>query len=47
MVYMHLPAEKMTLLCPGNCWSSGSEQAVQKLKDALGNENVVLKVVSD
>ena len=42
-VYMHLPAEKMTLLCPRTSWSSGSEEAVRKLKEELGAENVVLK----
>ena len=42
-VYMHIPAEKMTLLCPGSCWSSGSETALRRLRDALGAENVVLK----
>ena len=44
-VYMHLPAEKMTLLCPRTSWSSGSERTVQKLKEALGAENVVMKRV--
>ena len=42
-VYMHLPAEKMTLLCPRTSWSSGSEEALRRLRDALGAENVVLK----
>ncbi len=42
-VYMHLPAEKMTLLCPRTSWSGGSEDAIRKLKEALGSENVVLK----
>ena len=44
-VYMHLPAEKMTLLCPRTSWSSGSERTVQKLKEALDAENVVMKRV--
>ena len=42
-VYMHIPAEKMTLLCPRNAWCSGSDSCLRRLKDALGAENVVLK----
>ena len=42
-VYMHIPAEKMTLLCPRNAWCSGSESCLHRLKDALGPDNVVLK----
>ena len=42
-VYMHLPAEKMTLLCPKTSWCSGSESCLKRLRDAIGAENVVLR----
>ena len=42
-VYMHIPAEKMTLLCPRSSWFSGSEDGMARLKEALGAENVVLR----
>ena len=42
-VYMHLPAEKMTLLCPRENWCSADEDCLRRLKDELGAENVVLK----
>ena len=42
-VYMHIPAEKMTLLCPRSSWFSGSEDGLARLKEALGAENVVLR----
>ena len=45
-VYMHIPAEKMTLLCPRTNWSSGSEGALNRLRDALGADNVKLVVGS-
>ena len=42
-VYMHIPAEKMTLLCPRTGWCSGSENCIRRLKEALGDANVVMK----
>ena len=42
-VYMHIPSEKITLLCPREAWSSGSGKALQRLQEELGKENVVLK----
>ena len=42
-VYMHLPSEKMTLLCPKENWCSADEDCLRRLKDELGAENVVLK----
>ena len=42
-VYMHIPAEKMTLLCPRANWCNGTEACVGRMKEALGESNVVLK----
>ena len=42
-VYMHIPAEKMTLLCPRTGWCSGSEDCLRRLREALGEANVVMK----
>ena len=42
-VYMHIPEEKITLLCPRENWCSGDETCLRKLKDTLGADNVVLK----
>ena len=42
-VYMHIPSEKMTLLCPRNAWCNGGESCLRRLQEALGRENVVLK----
>ena len=42
-VYMHIPEEKMTLLCPRTAWCNGSESCVSRLREALGSENVVMK----
>ena len=42
-VYMHLPSEKMTLLSPRENWCSGEESCLERLREALGRENVVLK----
>ena len=42
-VYMHLPAEKITLLSPREDWCSADEACLGRLRDALGAENVVLK----
>jgi len=42
-VYMHIPAEKMTLLCPRTAWCNGSETCLRRLREDLGDENVVLK----
>jgi DNA polymerase-3 subunit alpha len=42
-VYLHIPEEKITLLSPRDCWCSGDEQCITRLKNELGEENVVLK----
>ena len=42
-VYMHIPGEKITLLCPRDNWCSGDGECLRRLKDELGAENVVLK----
>ena len=42
-VYMHIPAEKMTLLSPRESWCDGSEEGLRRLREELGAENVVLK----
>lgn len=42
-VYMHIPEEKITLLCPKEHWCSGSDECVRRLQDELGKENVVMK----
>jgi DNA polymerase-3 subunit alpha len=40
---MHIPEEKITLLCPRDNWCSGDGDCLRRLKDALGEDNVVLK----
>ncbi len=42
-VYMHIPGEKLTLLCPKESWASGSEACLQRLRQELGESNVVMK----
>ena len=42
-VYLHLPAEKITLLSPREAWSDGSEASLRRLREELGAENVVMK----
>ena len=42
-VYLHIPSEKITLLCPRDQWCNGGDSCVRRLKDALGDSNVVLK----
>ena len=42
-VYMHIPEEKITLLCPRENWCSGDENCIGRLRDTLGSENVVMK----
>ena len=42
-VYMHIPEEKSTRLCPKENWCSADEECLRRLKEALGSENVVLK----
>ena len=42
-VYMHIPAEKITLLCPRTSWCNGSGNCLKRLQDAIGTENVVLR----
>ena len=39
-VYLHIPSEKITLIAPREAWSSGK---LERLREALGAENVVLK----
>lgn len=41
-VYMHLPAEKMTLLSPRSGWCDGGESCLTRLNGLLGAENVRL-----
>ena len=42
-VYLHIPEEKLTLLSPRDCWCSASERCLNRLRDLLGQDNVVLK----
>ena len=42
-VYMHLPSEKITLLCPREHWCSGDQACLDRLTEALGSGNVVMK----
>ena len=42
-VYMHIPEEKITLLAPREQWCDAGEECIQRLQEALGAENVVLK----
>ena len=42
-VYLHIPSEKITLLCPRANWANGGESCLRRLREALGTENVVLK----
>ena len=42
-VYMHLPDEKITLLAPEQSWCDGSESCLNRLKEAFGAENVVIR----
>ena len=42
-VYLHIPSEKVTLLCPRENWTGGSAENIRKLKEAFGPENVVLR----
>ena len=42
-VYLHIPAEKITLLCPRENWCNGGDACLKRLSDELGPENVVLK----
>jgi DNA polymerase-3 subunit alpha len=42
-VYLHIPSEKITLLCPRDQWVNGSEMCVRRMKELFGAENVVLK----
>ncbi|MGN1369769.1 MAG: DNA polymerase III subunit alpha [Aristaeellaceae bacterium] len=39
-VYLHLPAEKMTLLMPALQWCDGSDACLRRLRDGFGTENV-------
>ena len=41
-VYLHIPAEKITLLAPLMQWCDGGESCVQALASAFGAENVKL-----
>ncbi len=42
-VYFHLPSEKLTLLSPREGWTDAGEACLNRLRDAFGAENVVLK----
>ena len=42
-VYMHIPEEKITLLCPREDWVRADEECMRRLFEALGKDNVVLK----
>jgi DNA polymerase-3 subunit alpha len=42
-VYMHIPEEKITLLCPREHWINADEACMERLRGELGAENVVLK----
>ena len=42
-VYMHIPEEKITLLCPRENWCTADETCLSRLQEALGAENVILK----
>ncbi len=42
-VYLHLPAEKTTLLSSRDTWFDGSDAGLQRLRDLMGAANVVLK----
>ena len=39
-VYVHIPAEKMTLLAPKINWCDGSEGCMARLMAAFGADNV-------
>lgn len=39
-VYLHIPAEKMTLLMPSLQWCDGSDACLRRLRDGFGTENV-------
>ena len=41
-VYLHLPAEKMTLLVPKTGWCDASDGCLNRLNALLGAENVKL-----
>lgn len=41
-VYLHLPAEKMTLLAPKTGWCDASDGCLNRLNALLGAENVKL-----
>ena len=42
-VYMHIPEEKITLLCPRENWCEPDAACLERLKAALGAENVVVR----
>ncbi len=42
-VYIHIPEEKQTLLCPRNTWCDGSDICLARLEKSLGTANVVMK----
>ena len=39
-VYLHIPQEKVTLLCPLSGWADGSEACLKALTDKFGEANV-------
>ena len=42
-VYLHIPEEKTTLLCPGDAWTAATPESLRRLREELGEANVVLK----
>ena len=42
-VYMHIPEEKITLLCPRENWCRADAECMCRLQETLGAKNVVLK----
>ena len=41
-VYLHIPAEKLTLLSPRTSWCDGSPACLDRLRELLGADNVKL-----
>jgi DNA polymerase-3 subunit alpha len=40
---MHIPEENITLLAPSDSWYDGTVDSLERLKDEVGAENVVLR----
>ena len=41
-VYMHLPREGITLLCPRSLWARDAEEAAEALAPEIGKENITV-----